>query len=124
MYKGFLNKKASDSTLTSMMRISSAVFILLAMFLAYLKPAVIVTILAISWGGLASVALGPFIWGLFSRWVNKYGAVVSAVGGLSVCLILFFLWGPKMVPQAGSIGMVTSMVLAPVVSLIFRRKQT
>ena len=105
-----------------MMRISSVVFILLAMILAYMKPAIIVTILVISWGAIASVALGPFIWGMFSNWTNKVGAISAAVGGLGICLVLFLIWGPKMVPQAGSIGMLTSMILVPIVSLIFKKK--
>jgi len=121
LYKGFINKSASDKTLTSMMRICSAVFILLAIILAYLKPAVIVTILAISWGGLASVALGPFIWGLFNRKANGTGAIIAAIGGFGICLFLFIYWGPSMVPQAGSIGMLASIILVPLGS-VFAKK--
>ncbi len=123
LYHGFINKNASDKTLTQLVRLASGFFILLSMFLAYLKPAVIVTILSISWGAIASVFLGPFIWGLFNRKVNKTGAIFASVGGLLVCLILFIVWGAKMVPQAGSVGMITSLLLVPVFSL-FGKKET
>jgi SSS family solute:Na+ symporter/sodium/proline symporter len=122
LYKGYLNKNASDKSLTTLVRIGSAFFIILSMLLAMQKPAVIVTILSISWGAIASVFLGPFIWGLFNKKVTKVGAITASVGGLIICLILFFTWGAKMVPQAGSVGMLSSLVLAPVFSLFGKKK--
>ncbi len=121
LYHGFINKNASDKTLTILMRAGSVFFIILSIILALFKPAVIVTILAISWGAIASVFLGPFIWGLFNKKVNKVGAITSSVGGLAICIILFVLWGKRMVPQAGSIGMISSLLLAPVFSLFGKR---
>lgn len=121
IFKGYIKKNASDKTLTLIVRIGSTFFILLSMLLALLKPAVIVTILSISWGAIASVFLGPFIWGLFNQKVNKYGAIMGSVGGLSVCLLLFFILGNRMVPQAGSIGMITSLLLVPVFSLFHKK---
>ncbi len=122
IFKGFIKKEASDKTLTKLVRFFSAFFILLSMLLAFLKPAVIVTILSISWGAIASVFLGPFIWGLFNKKVNRFGAISASVIGLLTCLILFFSWGNKMVPQAGSLGMIVSLVVVPVFSL-FRKKE-
>ena len=121
LYKGYFNKNASDKSLTSLVRIGSAFFIILSMLLAMQKPAVIVTILSISWGAIASVFLGPFIWGLFNKKVTKVGAITASVGGLIICLILFFAWGAKMVPQAASVGMIASLVLVPVFSLFGKR---
>ncbi len=121
IYKGFINRNANDKQLTSLVRIGSIFFILLSMILAFLKPAVIVTILSISWGAIASVFLGPFIWGIFNRKVTRLGAIVGSVGGLLICLILFVVWGARMVPQAGSVGMIASLVLVPVFSLIRKK---
>lgn len=123
IYKGFINKNAEDKKLTSLVRIGSAFFILLSMILAFFKPAVIVTILSISWGAIASVFLGPFIWGLFSNKANRFGAVSGAVLGLAVCLFFFIFWkfSGKMVPQAASVGMIASLVLVPVFSLFGKR---
>ncbi len=122
IYHGFIKKDASDRTLTILMRTGSVFFILLSIILASFKPAVIVTILAISWGAIASVFLGPFIWGMLNKRVNKVGAVGASVGGLTICLILFFFWGARMVPQAGSIGMLSSLALVPVFSLFGKKK--
>lgn len=124
LYHGFINRQASDQTLTRLVRFASAFFILLSMFLAFLKPAVIVTILSISWGAIASVFLGPFIWGLFNKKVNETGAIFAALGGLLVCLALFIIWGAKMVPQAGSVGMLTSLLLVPLGSLLGKKARS
>jgi len=121
IYKGFINRNANDKQLTSLVRIGSIFFILLSMILAFLKPAVIVTILSISWGAIAAVFLGPFIWGIFNKKVNRLGAIFGSVGGLAICLILFLLWGARMVPQAASVGMITSLVLVPLFSLIGKK---
>ncbi|MCD4776662.1 MAG: sodium:solute symporter [Candidatus Aegiribacteria sp.] len=119
-YHGFVNREASDSSLTRLGRLSSGFFIILSMILAWMKPAVIVTILSISWGAIASVFLGPFIWGLFSRKLGKPGAIVSSISGLGTCLVLFFLWGSSKVPQAASVGMLVSLAV-PAVFVLFRR---
>ncbi len=121
IYKGFINKNADDKKLTSLVRIGSIFFILLSMILAFLKPAVIVTILSISWGAIAAVFLGPFIWGIFNKKVNRLGAIAGSVGGLGICLVLFLVWGAKMVPQAASVGMIASLVLVPVFSLFGKK---
>jgi len=122
LYAGIINKKASDRTLTMLMRIMSAFFVVLSVILALMRPAVIVTILSISWGAIASVFLGPFIWGILTKGANKAGAIVSSVGGLATCMILYFVWGPKGAPQAGTTGMIVSLLLG-LIFVPFGKKQ-
>jgi SSS family solute:Na+ symporter len=62
LYAGFVKRDASDRTLTLLVRGSSVFFILLSVALALKRPAVIVTILSVSWGAIGSVFLGPFLW--------------------------------------------------------------
>lgn len=120
VYAGFINKNASDKSLTMLMRISSVLFVLLSVVLAFFKPAGIVTILAISWGAIGAVFLGPFIWGLFTKKANKYGAIASAVLGLSVCILWYVYkdYDRRFVPEAGTIGMLASLIINPIVSAI------
>ncbi|HUV29879.1 MAG TPA: sodium:solute symporter [Acidobacteriota bacterium] len=115
LYAGFINTQVSDRRLTALMRILSAFFVLLSVVLAYFRPSTIVTILGISWGAIGSVFLGPFIWGLFSKRVNAFGAISSSVLGLAACLITYLQGTPS--PQAGTIGMIVSLVVNPVFSL-------
>jgi SSS family solute:Na+ symporter/sodium/proline symporter len=115
-YAGFVNKGISDQRLTLLMRLCSIVIVLLAVILAFFRPSTIVSILGISWGAIGSAFLGPFIWGLFSRRMTRTGAISSAVLGLGVCLTLYATGTPS--PQAGTLGMIVSLVVNPVVSLL------
>lgn len=117
IYAGFINKNVSDKKLTLLMRILSAFFVCLSVVLAYFRPATIVSILGISWGAIGSVFLGPFIWGLFTKKVNKFGAISSSILGLGTCLVLYFMKYPS--PQAGTIGMIVSLIVNPLFSTIF-----
>jgi len=119
-YHGFINREASDKKLTLLMRIFSAFFVLLSVIMAYYKPSTIVGILGISWGAIGAVFLGPFIWGMFTKRASKYGAIASAVIGLALCLILYIEGMPS--PQAGTIGMIASLVVNPLVSLFVPAK--
>ncbi len=118
---GFINKNMNDKKETAMMRYMSAFFVLLAVLFAAVQLDVIVEILGISWGALGAFFLGPFVWGLLSKKVNKTGAFVSGIGGLCVCLILYFSGMSS--PEAGTIGMLTSLVLNPLVSVLSPIKQ-
>jgi SSS family solute:Na+ symporter/sodium/proline symporter len=116
LYAGFVRPDVPDRTLTRLMRIMSAVFILLSVVLAYFRPATIVAILSVSWGAIGSFFLGPFVWGLISRTVTKFGAIGSAVLGLGTCLGLAVA---GMAPaEAGTIGMAVSFAANPLLSLV------
>jgi len=116
-YNGFINKTLEDKKLTQLMRATSGFFILLSVLLAYMNVNTIVTILGVSWGAIGSVFLGPFVWGLFGseKIANKYGAISSAFLGLGACLILAATGMSS--PEAGTIGMMVSLAVNPLVSL-------
>ncbi len=121
IYAGFINRRASDGLLTLLMRFTSTVFVVLSVILAWLRPATIVSILAISWGAIGSVFLGPFLWGILSNRVEKKGALASSTLGLLTCLLLYFNGSPP--PEAGTIGMAVSLIACPLVSLVFGGKK-
>jgi len=116
LYGGFINPGAKDQQLTRLMRICSALFILLSVLIAYAKPASIVAILSISWGAVGAAFLGPFVWGLLWKRAHKAGAIASSLLGVTTCLILYSLRFSA--PEAGTIGMLVSLLVNPVVSLL------
>ena len=122
LYAGFINKDVSDRNLTRLMRWLSAFFIVLSVIFAYYRPATIVSILGISWGAIGSVFLGPFVWGLLSKKVNKLGAITSSVLGLGVCMVMYFSGRPS--PEAGTVGMLVSLAANPLFSLFGRPVET
>lgn len=120
LYAGFINKNTSDKALTLGMRVLSGLFVLLAVVLAYFEPATIVAIIGVSWGAIGSAFLGAFVWGLYSKKMNAAGAWASSVLGLGVCVALYFKGMPS--PEAGTIGMMVSFVMAPVGSLVGKKE--
>jgi SSS family solute:Na+ symporter len=116
LYAGFINPGVSDKRLTLLMRILGAAFVLLSVVMAYFKPASIVSILSVSWGAVGSFFLGPFVWGIISRKVTRFGALSSAILGLGTCLGLSF--AGMSAPAAGTIGMIVSLAVNPLFSLI------
>lgn len=119
LYGGLVNKGASDVRLTVLMRISSTFFIILSVILALLRPGIIVTILSISWGAIASVFLGPFLWGLFTKRFSKVGAIATSVIALATTMVLF-IGKFQSAPSAGAIGMMVSLAL-PIFFLPFNK---
>lgn len=118
LYAGFVNTKASDKRLTLLMRLFSAFFVCVSVVLAYIRPATIVSILSISWGAMGAAFLGPFVWGILCKWITKAGAIASSLAGLGSCLVLYATGTPA--PQAGTIGMLISLVVSPLVSALTR----
>ncbi len=116
IYAGFINPSVSDKKLTLIMRLASVFFVILSVVLAYKKPDTIVAILGVSWGAIGSVFLGPFIWGLFTKRANVYGAIGSAVLGLTACLYLYM--NGMSSPSAGTIGMMISLAANPLISIV------
>ena len=115
-YAGYINKNVSDKGLTSLMRVGSVTFVLISVIIALIKPDSIVAILGVSWGAVGSFFLGPFVWGLFSKKVNRFGAWSSAILGLGATLVLYSTgWSS---PEAGTIGMIVSLAVNPIFSLI------
>ncbi|HDP94425.1 MAG TPA: sodium:solute symporter family protein [Candidatus Aminicenantes bacterium] len=115
-YGGFINKCISDRNLTRLMRVASSGFILISVLLAYLDLKTIVAILGISWGAIGSTFLGPFVWGLFSKRATRAAAKISAFIGLTTCLVLHYGF-QRASPEAGTIGMLVSLLIPPVVFL-------
>jgi len=120
-YAGYINKNVSDKKLTLITRTGSVFFVILSVLLALFKVDTIVEIMGISWGAIGSAFLGPFVWGLLWEKANKYGAYASMFSGLTVTLVLYF--GGMSSPEAGTIGMLVSLMVNPIVSLISKGKK-
>ena len=120
-YAGFVNKNASDRSLTNLMRLFALIFIIISVVLAYFKPSSIVIILGISWGAIGAAFLGPFFWGLMWKRTSLAGAFLSSVIGLGTCLVMYFTGSSS--PQAGTIGMLLSFILCPLISLFAPAKE-
>lgn len=135
-YKGYMDKSASENKIKGILRVVCLIFVIVSALLAVLKIDAIVTLMSISWGCLAGCFIGPFIYGLYSKKVTSTAAMVSIISGVSLTVILTFVFGLvagaqgfggvikagiQRAPVTGVICMVFSMIITPVVS-IFTKK--
>ena len=89
IYKGMMNKNASDSLLKNLSRISVVVVAIFAVIIAANPDAGILALVEFAWAGFGA-SFGPVILGaLFWRRLNAAGAAA----GLTTGAIVAFIWG-------------------------------
>jgi SSS family solute:Na+ symporter len=119
LLKGYVRPHMGKKEELGVMRSLCLIFIALSAILALLKPAIILTLMALSWGTVAGVFLGPYLWGLFWPGTTKMGAWAGAVTGLLTGL--GFAWyhsfEPTFVTIGGALAMLLSVAVVPAVSL-------
>ncbi len=138
LYKGAVNKNASDKKVTWTMRILCVVFILISVVIAILNQkyniSAIAHLMGLSWGTLAGCFIGPFVLGLTWKKVSApavWASIISALVltcGLTVLLgalhpdfnggfgnLLKF--GVKCSPFIGVVCMVFSFIITTLVTL-------
>ena len=119
LLKGYVSPQMGKKEELGIMRSFCLIFIALSAILALFKPAIILTLMALSWGPVAGVFLGPYLWGLFWPGTTKMGAWAGALSGLLTGL--GFSWyhsfDASFVPIGGALAMLISLAVVPVVSL-------
>lgn len=120
LLKGYIKPDMDKRAELFTIRIFCLIFIILSVLLALTKPAIILTLMGLSWGTVAGVFLGPFLWGLFWPKTTRIGAWAGALGGLFTSLFYAFAhnFSASYVPIGGSLAMFASLSIVPVVSLL------
>ena len=97
LYKGTINKNASDKKITLVMRLMCFIFITISVVIALLNKAFNITAIAylmsLSWGTLSGCFFGPFVLGLYNKKITKAGAMASIIGSLVLTLVLTISFG-------------------------------
>ncbi len=97
LYKGGINKGASDGKVNILMKILSFSFVILSVVLALLNEKFNITAIAylmgISWGTLAGCFIGPFVLGLIWKKVTRSAVWTSIIGSLVLTVTLIFVFG-------------------------------
>ncbi|MDR2089251.1 MAG: sodium:solute symporter [Clostridiales Family XIII bacterium] len=110
-------------------RFLCVVFIALSFVFATMNISFIVNLMSFSWGVVAGSFIGPFLWGLYGRWVTKAGAWAGLLSGVVVVggLLLYFTSvagfaaAKSVAPQMGVAAMAASLVAVPVASLFTKK---
>ncbi|HHW44988.1 sodium/solute symporter [Desulfofundulus thermobenzoicus] len=103
-----------------LLRILCLLFIVLSLILALAKPAIILSLMAMSWGTVAGAFLAPYLYGLFWRGTTAAGAWAGILGGLGISIVpsLYFHLDPGVIPMVGCLAMIIPLLVVPAVSLI------
>lgn len=119
LLKGYIKPNMGKKEELGIMRSLCLLFIALSAVLALLKPTIILTLMALSWGTVAGVFLGPYLWGLFWPGTTKMGAWGGALGGLITGLgyAWFHNFDASFVTIGGALAMLLSLAIVPVVSV-------
>jgi len=142
LYKGSVNKKASDKQVTVIMRVLCLVFVLISVVLAILNEEFGITAIAymmgISWGTLAGCFIGPYVLGVVWKRVTKSAVWTSIISSLVLTAVLIIVlgydkngWscsfgtalqsGVASSPLIGVICMLFSLIVTTVVSLFTKK---
>ncbi|WP_104373722.1 sodium:solute symporter family transporter [Desulfocucumis palustris] len=106
-----------------LMRLLCLVFIALSLIIALMKPAIILSLMAMSWGAVAGFFIAPYIYGLFWRGATPAGAWAGGLTGLSVAVgfALYYKLDAAVIPIVGSAAMLAPLVVLPAVSLVTKQ---
>jgi Na+/proline symporter len=105
------------------------VFVLLSFVFATMNISFIVNLMSFSWGVVAGSFIGPYIWGLYCKWITKAGAWAGLLAGLVVvgAMLIFntatigFTEAKALAPIMGVTSMGVSLVIVPLVSLFTKK---
>ena len=141
-YKGYLKKAAPEKNMNILIRVLCLVFVAVSAVLAIVEVDAIVSMMSLSWGAVAGCFMGPYVYGLYSKKANKAGAYGSMIGCLLLTSSLIcglgyyvlradgleptfgeaFKAGIGQSPFIGVVSMAASMIVTPLISLIFHKK--
>ncbi|MFY9174543.1 MAG: sodium/solute symporter [Peptococcia bacterium] len=119
LLKGFVKPEMSNKDELLITRILCFIFVMLSVVLAMVKPTIILSLMALSWGTIAGIFLGPYIWGLFWPKTTKAGAWSGIIVGLIISVLYASLhnFDGNATTIGGALAMLSSLVIVPVVSL-------
>ncbi len=122
--KGTLVKDMSEKTQLTLIRLLIIFFIVISTVLAIKPPTFIAQLMGISWGALAGSFLAPFLYGLYWKRVSKAAVWASFACGVGLTLsnmVFKFIASPI---NAGAAAMVISLIIVPLVSLIWKNNDS
>lgn len=93
LYKGYIKPTATDKQVNIRLKLLCVLFIIISVVLAVTNSQAIVDFMSLSWGTLAGCFIGPYVLGLYSKKINKYGAWTSLIMGLVTTFVLVFTFG-------------------------------
>jgi SSS family solute:Na+ symporter len=117
LHKGRVSPEVSKETTLKLLRVLSAVFIVISFIIARHEFAIIVTLMSLSWGVVAGSFMAPYFYGLYWRRTTRVGAWAGLLTGMTLGIVLFYVLGPDRSPIATTIAMLVPFLVVPAVSM-------
>jgi len=119
LVKGVIAPNIKNDKEMLLMRILCAVFVAFSFFVA-VTPNAILTLMSFSWGTVAGAFLAPFLFGLYWKGANKYGAWAGFICGISCSVggAIIYKMNAGVSVNIGAISMIVSLIAVPTVSKI------
>jgi SSS family solute:Na+ symporter len=117
LYPGRSEPSAGKDKSVAMMRVLSALFVVVSYFISRYQFEVIVNLMSLSWGAVAGAFAAPYLYGLFWKRGTKAAAYAGLFSGLFTEVVLFYGLGAANSPLAASIAILVPFAVFPLVSL-------
>ena len=117
LVEGIRGKKIENKKEVIIIKVLCGVFILISVIVAVIPNNLITALMGLSWGALAGAFLGPFIYGLYWKKTTKSSVWASMIFGVGFVVANQFI-GFTTPTIAGSVAMIASLIIVPLVSLI------
>ncbi len=124
LYKGCINKNASEKKVTLTMRLMCLGFIVISIVIAILNKLYNITAIAylmsLSWGTLSGCFFGPFVLGLYSKKLTKPAAYASMIGGLVFTAVFTVVFGALTAGEGAGFGAIlqAGVALSPLTGVL------
>ncbi len=118
LYAGVLNPNMERKSVLLLMRCLCGLFVIASLYIALNPPTIIINLMAISWGALAGSFGAPYIYGLFWRRANAFGAGAGMFFGVGIGVALFHRLGNPGIPFAGAVAILVPFIIVPIFSLL------
>jgi SSS family solute:Na+ symporter len=105
----------------ALMRLLSAVFVIISYFISRFQIGFIVTLMSLSWGVVSGAFAAPYLYGLYWKQATKAGAYAGLFAGIIVDITLFFVLGASKSPLAASIAIIVPFIVVPLVSFFTKK---
>ena len=96
-------------------------FVIISVAIAIKKPAMIVDLMSYSWGAVAGAFIGPYVLGMYVKWINKYGVAAGFISGVVLTLLGITGVLNMPAPNVGALAIAASFIVTALFSFVTKK---
>ncbi len=122
VYKGFINKNASEKTTLNLSRLTVCMVAVIAFIIALDPDSSVFGLVSFAWAGFGAAFSPIILLALFWKGTTKWGAISGMVSGMLVAILWFFLDGGIFDVYEILPGFLAALLVAIIVSFLDKNK--